>query len=68
MTSCWPTPEQWKGSEIEVKVPTLKADQTCIAGDIRLVDERLAAVETHLAEWEEVLSHAMRFANNCARA
>src|SRR5437660_7169756 len=48
MTSCWPTPEQWKASESEVNVPTLKAEQTCIAGDIRSVEERLAAVDAHL--------------------
>ena len=51
-----------------MNVLTLKAGHTCIAGDIRSVEERLAAVDAHLAEREEVLSLAMRFANNCARA
>ena len=42
--------------------PTLEAEQTCIAGYIRRVEERLVAVDAPLAEWEKVLSLAMRFA------
>ena len=51
-----------------MNVPTLRAEPTSIAGGIRSVESGLAAVDAHLAEWEEVLSLAMRFATNCAHA
>ncbi len=51
---------------IDVKV--LKEEQDRIGADIRAVEERLAAVDTHLDEWKEILGIAMRFATKCARA
>lgn len=49
-------------------VSTLKTEQARIATDIRSAEERLAAVDAYLAEWQEILEIAMRFATNCAKA
>lgn len=51
-----------------IDVTTLKAEQARIAADVRSAEERLAAVDAHLAEWQEILETAMRFATNCAKA
>jgi hypothetical protein len=51
-----------------IDVAVLKTEQARIAGDIRSAEERLAAVDAHLAEWQEILGTAMRFATNCAKA
>ena len=51
-----------------IDVTTLKAEQARIATDVRSAEERLAAVDAHLAEWQEILGTAMRFATNCAKA
>ena len=51
-----------------IDVTTLKAEQARIAADVRSAEERLAAVDAHLAEWQEILETAMRFATNCATA
>ena len=51
-----------------IDVTTLKTEQARIGSDIRLAEERLAAVDAHLAEWQEILETAMRFATNCATA
>ena len=51
-----------------IDVTTLKAEQARIATDVRSAEERLAAVDAHLAEWQEILETAMRFATNCAKA
>ena len=51
-----------------IDVTTLKAEQARIAADVRAAEERLAAVDAHLAEWQEILETAMRFATNCATA
>jgi hypothetical protein len=51
-----------------IDVAMLKAEQVRIASDIRGAEERLAAVDAHLAEWQEILETAMRFATNCAKA
>jgi DNA invertase Pin-like site-specific DNA recombinase len=51
-----------------IDVAVLKAEQVRIASDIRGAEERLAAVDAHLAEWQEILETAMRFATNCAKA
>jgi len=45
----------------------LKAEQARIATDVRAAEERLAAVDAHLAEWQEIFETAMRFATNCAK-
>ena len=51
-----------------IDVTTLKAEQTRIAADVRSAEERLAGVDAHLAEWQEILETAMHFATNCAKA
>jgi site-specific DNA recombinase len=51
-----------------IDVTTLKTEQARIAADVRTAEERLAAVDAHLAEWQEILETAMRFATNCATA
>ncbi len=51
-----------------IDVTTLKTEQARIATDVRGAEERLAAVDAHLAEWQEILETAMRFATNCAKA
>jgi hypothetical protein len=51
-----------------IDVATLKAEQAHIAADVRGAEERLAALDAHLAEWHEILEIAMRFATNCAKA
>jgi site-specific DNA recombinase len=51
-----------------IDVGVLKAEQARIATDVRGAEERLAAVDAHLAEWQEILETAMRFATNCAKA
>ncbi|MGH3181867.1 MAG: recombinase zinc beta ribbon domain-containing protein, partial [Streptosporangiaceae bacterium] len=51
-----------------IDVTTLKTEQARIAADVRSAEERLAAVDAHLAEWQEILETAMRFATNCAKA
>jgi aminoglycoside/choline kinase family phosphotransferase len=51
-----------------IDVTTLKAEQARIAADVRAAEERLAAVDAHLAEWQKILETAMRFATNCATA
>jgi site-specific DNA recombinase len=51
-----------------IDVTTLKGEQARIATDVRSAEERLAAVDAHLAEWQEILETAMRFATNCAKA
>jgi chromosome segregation ATPase len=51
-----------------IDVTTLKTEQARIAADVRSAEERLAAVDAHLAEWQEILETAMRFATNCATA
>jgi chromosome segregation ATPase len=51
-----------------IDVATLKAEQARIAADVRTAEERLAAVDAHLAEWQEILETAMRFATAYARA
>jgi DNA repair exonuclease SbcCD ATPase subunit len=50
-----------------IDVTTLKAEQARIAADVRSAEERLAAVDAHLAEWQEILETAMHFATNCAK-
>lgn len=51
-----------------IDVVVLKAEQARISSDVRSVEERLAAVDTHLAEAREILGLAMRFATNCGGA
>jgi site-specific DNA recombinase len=51
-----------------IDVSVLKNEQARIGTDIRGAEERLAAVDAHLAEWQEILETAMRFATNCAKA
>ena len=51
-----------------IGVATLKAEQARIAIDVHSAEERLAAVDAHLAEWQEILETALRFATNCATA
>ncbi len=51
-----------------IDVGVLKAEQARIATDIRGAEERLTAVDAHLAEWQEILETALRFATNCAKA
>lgn len=51
-----------------VDVAVLKSEQTRIGSDIRAAEGRLAAVDAHLSEWQEILGTAMRFATNCAKA
>lgn len=51
-----------------IDVTILKTEQGRIAIDVRSAEERLTAVDAHLAEWQEILETAMRFATNCATA
>ncbi len=51
-----------------IDVATIKMEEARIGSDIREAEERLAAVDAHLAEWQVILETAMRFATNCARA
>ncbi len=51
-----------------IDVVTLKTEQALIATDVRTAEERLAAVDDQLAEWQEILERGMRFATNCATA
>jgi site-specific DNA recombinase len=51
-----------------IDVTTLKAEQARIADDVRAAQVRLASIDAHLAEWQEILETAMRFATNCAKA
>ncbi len=51
-----------------IDVAVLKAEQARIGADVRAAEERLAAVDAHLGEWQEILETAMRFATNCAKA
>ena len=51
-----------------IDVAVLKTEQSRIATDIRGAEERLAGVDAHLAEWQEILETAVRFATNCAKA
>lgn len=51
-----------------IDVRVLKDEQDRIGTDVRAVEERLAAVDAHLGEWQEILGTAMRFATNCAKA
>ena len=46
----------------------LRSEQHRIAQDVREVEERLKGVEATLAEWQEVLAIAFKFATNCGRA
>jgi hypothetical protein len=49
-------------------VTTLKTEQTRIDADVRSAEEFLAAIDAHLADWQEISETAMRFATNCAKA
>jgi len=51
-----------------IGVTVLKLEQARIATDTRAAEERLAAVDAHLAERQEILETATRFATNCAKA
>jgi hypothetical protein len=51
-----------------VDVAVLKAEQTRIGGEMHAVEQRIAALDTNLAEWREILGTAARFATNCAVA
>jgi len=46
----------------------LKAEQARLGNDIRSAQEGLATVDANLADWQEILETAMRFATNCAKA
>ena len=58
--------DAYYGGAIDVAV--LKSEQARIGADIRTAEGRLAAVDAHLSEWQEILGTAMRFATNCAKA
>ena len=51
-----------------VDVAALKAEQARIGADVRSAETRLAAVDAHLSEWQEILEIAMRFATNCGKS
>jgi site-specific DNA recombinase len=51
-----------------IDVATLKTEQVRITEDVRATDARLTSIDAHLAEWQEILETAMRFATNCAKA
>ena len=51
-----------------IEVALLRSEQQRLAKDIREIDERLKAVEATLAEWQEVLTIAFKFATNCGKA
>jgi len=46
----------------------LKPKHARTTTDMRATEKRLAAVDAHLAERQEILETAMRFATNCAKA
>ena len=58
--------DAYYGGAIDVAV--LKTEQARIGADIRAAEERLALTDAHLAEWQEILEIALRFATNCAKA
>jgi len=51
-----------------IDVALLFTEQQRIASDIRRVEERLKNGEATLAEWQEVLAIAFKFAANCGQA
>ncbi|MGC9962801.1 MAG: recombinase family protein [Acidimicrobiales bacterium] len=51
-----------------IDVAVLKAEQARLGNDIRSAQEGLATVDANLADWQEILETAMRFATNCAKA
>lgn len=51
-----------------VDVALLRSEQQRIVSDIREIEERLKNVEATLAEWQEVLAIAFKFASNCGQA
>lgn len=51
-----------------IDIALLRSEQQRIAGDIREVEERLKNVEATLAEWQEVVAIAFKFAANCGQA
>ena len=54
--------------QVDQPTGTRSTEQARIDTDVRSAEERLAAVDAHLAEWQEILETAMRFATNCAKA
>jgi site-specific DNA recombinase len=58
--------EAYYANAIDIRL--LKEEQDRLGGELRRVDDRLAAVDGHLAEWQEVLHTAVRLASDCARS
>jgi site-specific DNA recombinase len=51
-----------------IDVPTLRSEQERISREARHFEQRMAAIDATLAEWQEILEIAFRFAVNCAGA
>ena len=51
-----------------IEVAVLKTEQTRIAAETRMVEDRLESADAHLGEWQEVLNIAIRFTTKCATA
>ena len=48
-----------------IDVPTLKAEQAAIGGDIQTTKDRLADLDANLGEWQEILELAATLATRC---
>jgi DNA invertase Pin-like site-specific DNA recombinase len=51
-----------------IDVTLLRAEQERITREVHDIEQRMAGVEATLAEWQEILAIALKFAINCARA
>ena len=51
-----------------IDVSLLRTEQERITREVHDIEQRMAAVEATLAEWQEILAIALKFATNCARA
>jgi site-specific DNA recombinase len=51
-----------------IDVPTLKAEQAAISGDIQAANDRLADLDANLGEWQEILELAATLATRCGDA
>ena len=51
-----------------IDVPTLRSEQERISREARHFEQRMAAIDATLAEWQEILEIAFRFAANCTGA
>jgi site-specific DNA recombinase len=51
-----------------IEVPTLRSEQERIRREARQFEKRMAGIDATVAEWQDILEIAYRFAANCAGA